>query len=90
LVLQLLVYLCAGHVSSVVLPVGVTDRTVDLEQGRCLGLSHLALELLLIGIGGRGLNVDLDTGFLSVLRSQIGPLVGGFWFEIEVVYLALA
>lgn len=44
----------------------------------------------LFGHYRRGLNVDLDTGFLSVLRSQIGPLVGGFWFEIEVVYLALA
>ena len=90
LVDELLVRLGVGHVGGVILPVGIADRTVDLEQGRSIALGHFALELLLIGSGCCGSNGDLDAGFLGVFLGEGLPLVRRFRLEVQVIDLALA
>ena len=84
LVDELLVRLSVGHVISVGLPVLVADRTVDLEQGRGLGLGDLGLQSLLVCAGSSGLDLDLNTSFLGVILGQLLPFVIGFRLEVQV------
>ena len=89
LVGEFLIHIRVGHVGGVLLPVLVADRAVHLEQGRGLGLGNLGLQGLLVGAGGRGLDLDINALLLGVLLGQSGPLISRFRLEVQVVDLAL-
>ena len=55
-----------GLIGAVILPVLKTSGAVDLEQRRSGALGHLGLELLLVGVGSGGHDLDLDALLLLV------------------------
>ena len=77
-----------GQVVAVVFPAGKTDRTVDLEQGGCVALGHLAHQGGLVLTGSSGHNGDGNAGLLGVLGSQILPCFILLGLEVQVVDLA--
>ena len=78
-----------GQIIAVILPVGIADRTVDLEQGGSVGLGDFGSECRLIGALRGGQNVNLYTGFLGVCRCQILPCLILFGLEVQVVDMTL-
>ena len=77
------------EIIAVVLPVGQADRAVDLEEGRAVALLHLGHERGLVVAGGRGHDIDGDTGLLGVELGQLLPLRVLLGLEVEVVDGAL-
>ena len=87
---QLAVQLAAGQVVAVILPVGQTHRTVDLEQGRSLALLHLAHQGGLVLTGSSGHNGHRHAGLLGVRSSQVLPGLILLGLEVQVVDLAVS
>ena len=70
------------QVGNVAGPLLQTGRVDDNEEGGGSGLAQLGRELLLVGAGGGGHDLDLDTGLLFV---HLGDLLEGFvGFGLEV------
>ena len=86
---QLAVQLAAGQVVAVVLPVGQTHRTVDLEQGGSLALLHLAHQGGLVLAGSSSHDGDGHAGLFGVNLSQILPSLILFGLEVQEVDLAV-
>ena len=76
-----------GQVGAVVLPVLKTGGAVDLEQRRSGALGHLGLELLLVGVGSGGHDLDLDALLLLVRLGDLLPLLVDLGLELEEVDL---
>ena len=87
---QFAVQLAAGQVVAVILPVGQTHRTVDLEQGRSLALLHLAHQGGLVLTGSSGHNGHRHAGLLGVRSSQVLPSLILLRLEVQVVDLAVS
>ena len=84
---ELAAELGVGQIGAVILPVLKTGGAVDLEQRRSGALGHLGLELLLVGVGSGGHDLDLDALLLLVRLGDLLPLLVDLGLELEEVDL---
>ena len=86
--LQMFVNLTVFQVIAVIFPGSKTNRTVYLEQGRCLCLCHFRFQSRFIGSGSCGNYVYLYAGLIGVFCCQIFPLCSLLGFEVQIVNLS--
>lgn len=87
---KVLVQIAVLQIQAVILPGSKSDRTVDLEQCRCVALGHFRFQCLLIGSGCRRRHRYGNARLVRVGLGKCHPLVCLLRFEVEVINLALA